>query len=78
MGVRAPDEGGVQHARQLHVVDEAPFPAKEARVFAPRHGRAEILGSHCAISLRGVPWPALNGPHHTCRLARVNGEMKND
>ena len=37
---------------QLDVVDEAAFAAQEARVFAARHRRAEVLGSHCAISLR--------------------------
>ena len=52
VGVRAPEKRGVQHAGQLHVVEEAALPAQEARVLAPWHGRAEVLGSHCAISLR--------------------------
>ena len=46
VGVRTSREGGMQHAGQLDVVDEAAFAAQEAWIFPPWHRRAEVLGSH--------------------------------
>src|SRR5207244_11014253 len=41
-----PDEGGVEHARQRHVVDEAALAAQKPRVFAPLHRRPEKFRAH--------------------------------
>ncbi len=46
MGMRAPHEGCMQRARQLHVVDEARPPGEQSGVFDPRHPGAELPRAH--------------------------------
>src|SRR5207245_8192773 len=45
-------EGGVEHARQRHVVDETPVATKEPRVFSPLYRRAEVFRAHGSSSPR--------------------------
>ena len=46
VAVRAPDEGRVEQARQLDVVDVAAFTPEKARVFRAADGGSEVLGAH--------------------------------
>jgi hypothetical protein len=38
----------VQHARQLHVIDKAPAPGKQCRIFKPLDARAKKFRAHCS------------------------------
>jgi hypothetical protein len=46
MGVGRTNETGVQHARQLHVIDKAPTPGKQCRIFKPLHTCTKMFRAH--------------------------------
>jgi hypothetical protein len=46
VSVRRAEERRVEHARQDHVVDEAPLAPKKSRVLPPLHRRAEEFRAH--------------------------------
>ena len=54
VGVRAPEEGGVQQSGKLQIVDEAALAAQEAWILLASHRRAEVLGSHVASLAREI------------------------
>jgi hypothetical protein len=60
VGVRRTNEAGVQHARQLHVVDKAPAPGKQCRIFKPMHARAKKFCAH-----RSTPRHRCLHPRHS-------------
>jgi len=46
MSVGAPDEGCVQHPRQLNVVDKTALPSQQGRILEARNPRAKVLCTH--------------------------------
>ena len=46
VGMRRADEDGVGLARQVHVVDEAPLPAQQARILEPQDRLADTVLAH--------------------------------
>ena len=46
MGMGAAHEGRMQHARQLHIIDETRPPGEQSGVFDPQHPRAEMPRAH--------------------------------
>jgi hypothetical protein len=60
MGMRAPDECGVQRAWQAHVIDELALPGQKRRVFEARDPCAELLRAHMPIG-PAVAWPVQAG-----------------
>ena len=46
MGIGAAQEGHVQHARQVHVVDEQRLPGEQPRIFVAFDPLTEVLSRH--------------------------------
>ena len=62
---------GVQHARRIHVVDEAAEPAQQARVFVAGNPRADHARRHGALGASpAAPGVARAGSPVSIRLAR--------
>src|SRR6185295_11178508 len=63
VGVRAADEGGVEHPGQLDVVHEAALAAEVARVFLASDRCSEVLGAHASPCVSGgQPFTSLSSP----------------
>ena len=72
MGVRAPHERGVQHAGQVHVIDELAPPGEQRRVFEARDPCAEVLRAHMPF----VPRVALARPGGRASIGRSGRQGK--
>src|SRR3990172_5940357 len=55
MSIRAAQEGHVQRARQVHIVDEQRLPGEQPWVFVALDPLTEVLGRHACAPPRWFP-----------------------